>query len=231
MREKVNHIRHISILFLTIIIFFFGVLIGGNVEDKRIETLYTQLEEQDLAYQNVVTESRYISKLLESESNVSCGVIEGAYFTSINNLDDSRLKLEEYINSASVRQEEYYRLQGHYSNLQTTYWILANDILDMCNSSSFETILYFYDDDTNCPSCQDQGVHLNYIKQVLQDDVLIFSFDIQREGIVKLISQQYDIFNRETPSIVIGEEVYGFSTNEEILNYLCDNDLNNSVCN
>lgn len=231
MREKVNNIRHLVILFLTIIVFFFGVLLGGNIEDKRIESLYTQLQEQDLAYQNVVTEANYISNIIEKANEDDCNLIRGAYFTSISNLDISRLKLEEYISSSNLRQEEYYRLQGHYSNLQVTYWLLGNKILDLCSDSNFQTILYFYDEKTNCPSCEDQGVHLNYVKQLLGQEVLIFSFDVQREGVVRLLSQKYDVISRETPVVVIGDDILGFSSNQKIIDVLCDNKLQNSICN
>lgn len=230
MREKINHIRHISILFLTILIFFFGILIGGNIEDKRIETLYTQLQEQDLAYQNVLTESKYITSLIEKDESISCDLIIGAYFTSISNLDSSRLKLEQYISTASVKQDEYYRLQGHYSNLQVTYWLLGNQILNLCEKANFETILYFFDERKNCPACQDQGVHLNYVKQLFKDDVLIFSFNVQREGVVRLLSQRYYVFSRETPVLVIGDEVLGFSSNQEIIDILCEKGVENSIC-
>jgi hypothetical protein len=233
MRKQISWLRHLSILFLTIVIFTIGVLIGGNVEGLRVQNLYTQLQEQDLDYQTLVTESQYIDYIIalkEQGDEVSCELIEGTYYTSIANLDSSRIKLENYINSGSVKTEEFSRLKDHYSNIQINYWILANKVNNLCGSD-MNTILYFYADDNVCPECQDQGVHLSYVKQRLADDVLIFSLDSQRGGAIKLLAQKYDINSLGVPAIVIGEEVYGYSSNKEIFDILCDNGLSSSVCN
>lgn len=233
MRKKINALRHFGVLLFTIIIFALGILIGGNIEQLRVQNLYTQLQEQDLNYQSIVTESNYIEYLVslkEKESNnVSCETIKGAYYTSISNLDDSRIKLENYINNAKVKEEEYQRLKEHYSNLQLNYFILAKKINNLCEGN-MNPILYFYADKKKCPACEDQGIHLDYVKKKLGDDVLIFSFDAEKQGAVKLLAQKYDVAQRELPIVVINEEINGFIENQEIFNTLCMQNLNSDVC-
>jgi len=232
MRQKINLVRHLGIFFITIIIFFLGVFISNNVENLRVEALYTQLQEQDLDYQNLVTESNYINNLLlfkELDDNVSCSLIKGAYFTSISNLDNSRLKLEKYINSGKVKQEEFARIKSHYSNIQINYWMLAEKISSLCDSK-INTILFFYADDKICPECEDQGVHLNYVKQKLGDDILVFSLDTNKEGPIQLLKQKYSINELGVPTLIINEEVLGFSDNEKIFKKLCETGLENEVC-
>lgn len=233
MREKLNLFRHLSILALTIIIFTIGILIGNNVEQLRVEKLYTDLQEQDLVYQNIVTESNYLTYLVslkEQGEKIDCNVIKGNYYTSITNLDDSRLKLESYINNAKVKEEEYQRLKDHYANLQINYWILSNRINNICEGN-MNPVLYFYKDKKKCPACEDQGTHLSYVKAKLKDDVLIFSLDAEKEGAIKLLNQRYQVNEREMPVLVIDEKVYGFSTNDEIFSILCKNGLDNKeVC-
>lgn len=234
MREKVNLLRHVGVLFLTIIIFTVGVLIGGDVEQLRVENLYTQLQQQDLDYQTVVTESNYLSYLVslkeEGEEDISCDSIKGAYYTSISNLDDSRLKLENYINDGSVKEEEFARLKDHYANLQINYWMLANRINNYCDDQ-IHIVLYFYGDDKICPACEDQGTHLSYVKAKLKDDILIFSFDSQKNGVVSLLAQKYDIFSRDLPVLVIDENISGYTINDEVFEILCDGGLDNlDVC-
>lgn len=223
MRKKIVWLRHIGILLLTIIIFVLGILIGGDVEELRVQNLYTQLQEQDLDYQKIVTEGNYVNYLItqrEEGENVTCETIEGAYFTSISNLDTSRLKLEAYINTAKVKEEEYARLKDHYSNMQINYWILANKISNLCDNE-IDVILYFYSEDEKiCPQCQDQGVHLTYVKQRLKDDVLIFSFNFDSKGPINLLGQRYEVFTREVPVVVVNDEAYGYVTNQEIFEIL-----------
>lgn len=232
MRKQINWLRHLSVLFLTVIIFTLGVFIGGDVEQMRVSNLYTQLQEQDVSYQSLITEGNYIDYVVglkEQGDNVSCDTIKGAYYTSISNLDKSRIKLENYINTGSVEVEEFARLKEHYSNVQINYWILANRINNVC-VGNMNPILYFYAEDKACPSCEDQGVHLSYVKQKLGDDVLVFSLDAQKEGAIKLLAQKYDVYSRELPVLIIDEQVYGYSSNAQIFKILCENGLENDVC-
>ncbi len=235
MRERVKVIRYLGVLFLTILIFVIGIFLGSSVEELRVENLYNQLQEQDLEYQTVVTESTYIDFLVSSKEergNISCDAIKGTYYTSIGNLDDARLKLENYINFGKVREDEFYRLREHYSNVQINYWILANRISSLCDSN-MNTILYFYADKKKCPACEDQGIHLSYVKQRLGDDILIFAFDSQSSsGVLKLLSQRYSVSERELPVLVINNEIYGFMHNSLIFKILCEKGLDNEeVCN
>jgi hypothetical protein len=234
MRQKINYIRHLGVLFLTLVIFFLGVLIGGNVEELRVESLYTQLQEQDLEYQSVLTESRYIdylTSLKEEGQEISCETIKGSFFTSIENLDNSRLKLENYINSGNFQEEEFSRLKEHYGNVQINYWILANRIGNTCEGK-LNTLLYFYSDDELCLECEDQGVHITYVKQRLKEDILVFSFDSQSlTGSSNLLAQKYEIKGRESPTLIINEEIYGFKDNSEIFDILCEQGLDaDDIC-
>ena len=84
-----------------------------------------------------------------------------------------------------------------------------------------------------CPACEDQGIHLSYVKQKLGDDILIFAFDSQSSsGALKLLSQRYSVSERELPVLVINNEIYGFMSNSQIFNVLCEKGLGNEeVCN
>ena len=226
MREKVNLLRHFSILFLTVIVFTMGIFIGGNVEQLRIEALYTQLQEQDLEYNNLVTEGNYLDYLISSKengANVSCDIIQGSYFTSIENLDKSRLRLENYLGSTTDREDEFQILLGHYANTQINYWVMAERISNLCDTD-YNTIIYFFsDDDEVCPECEDQGVHLTYVKQLLRDEVLIFSFGRASTSTIDLVGQTLDISSRALPVLIINGETHGFLSNEAIIEVLNKN--------
>ena len=234
MREKINSLRHLGVLFLTVIVFFLGVFISGNVEDLRVESLYNQLQEQDLEYQNIVTESSYIEFLLsqkeKNSTQYSCEQLEKTYFTSIDNLDEARKDLESYISTASKNEEEFSRLESHYANTQINYLMLAQRFSQICKEK-INTVVYFYsDDDDICPSCEDQGVYLTHVKQKLQDKVLVFSFDVNKEGPVQLLKTNYNVSVTSLPRVVVNGEKMGFSTSDEVLNLLCEQGLNDSVC-
>jgi thiol-disulfide isomerase/thioredoxin len=220
MERKISFLRHFFVFILTVMIFVIGIYIGGQVENMRVEKLYDDLMENNLDFKNLQTEINYIDFLLSNSNfeNNSCDQIKGAYFTSIRNLDDARLKLENYINFAKIKEEEFYRLKNQYLGTQINYYILAKNINDFCGDLNI--ILYFYGDKKKCPSCEDQGVHLTYVKQKLKDNVLIFALDTQRNGPIDLLKQRFDINNKELPVLIINDKEYGFLTNEEIFKIL-----------
>ena len=225
MRRKISYLRYFSILVLTIMIFIVGIYIGTSVEQQRVKALYDDLQDQSLAYQNLVTENNYmnyiLSKINFNSSKKNCNLITGSYFTSIKNLDNSRIKLENYINSGNGNEKAYLRLKKYYSDLQVDYWITAKKIREKCPDSNINTILYFYKNKKKCPSCEDEGVHLNYVKQKLKDNVLIFSLDADNnQGVIRLLNQQFQNNYREMPVLVINGKEYGFKTNREIFNIL-----------
>lgn len=222
MRKQISFLRYFAILFLTVLIFVTGILIGGDVEELRVKELYSQLQQQDLNYQIILAESNYLDYLISSGSmdNESCQQVESLYYTSVAHLEDSRIKLENYINTAKVKEDEYQILKDHYANLQVSYWIIAEKIKSSCQNTSMNTVLYFYGNKKDCPACEDQGVHLTYVKAKLKDDVMMFSFDSKKEGVVALMSSKYDVKYRELPVIVVNDEIYGFSDNDELFSYL-----------
>jgi len=237
MRKKISVIRHIGVLLLTIMIFTVGIFIGTSVEQARVENLYDQISEQSLEYQNLITETNYLNYLIENNDNdnnnifinstnvennlsiINCNMIKQTYYSSLLNLDNSRLKLENYINQGKVESDEFRRLKAYYFNLEIDYWMIANKMNSICNSN-FNSILYFYGDKKKCPSCEDQGVHLDYVKQKLKDDILIFSLDSEREGPINLLIKQYKVNERELPVLIINNKIYSFKTNSEIFKIL-----------
>lgn len=222
MRKKVQTLRHVAILFLTVLIFTTGILIGGDIEQLRVQNLYTQLQDQDLGLQTLVTETQYLDYLLTQNqvknSTVTCDSVKGSFYSSISHLDDSRLKLEAYINTAKVEEEQYQRLKRYYENMQINYWLLANRISTQCGN--LNTILYFYAEKKLCPSCEDQGTHLSYVKAKLGDEVLIFSLDANKQGAIELLAQTNQVYDRELPVLVINDDIYGFLENEAVFEVL-----------
>ena len=221
-------------MILVSIIFILGILIGNQVEDLRIQNLYEQYEQTSLETQQVTTEINYLNYLIdlksENNSDISCSILEDSYITSLRFLDQSRIKLETYLDNAdSSVEEEYANLKERYATLQVNYWILADKINNMCDSN-FKTILYFYKEQKRCGPCFDQGVYLDYVKKKLNDDVMIFALDSDKQGPVKLLANTYNISFREHPVLVIDEKVYGFSTSDEIFEILCQDNFDNKVC-
>jgi len=218
MRKKFNSLRHMAILFLTIIIFLLGIFFGGAAEQLRINSLYNDLKIQNLEYQNLQTELSYLNFLLSQEklNKTSCNLVKGSYFISIKNLDNARIRLEDYLNSAKIDKEDFYQLKDHY--------IVKREC------GGVNTILYFYGSKKKCPACEDEGIHLTYVKDKLKDNVLIFALDTERDkGPIKLLMTKYDIYHRELPVLVINDKICGFKTNEQVFKILNESNINGTT--
>jgi hypothetical protein len=231
MRRRAKTLRHLSVLFITLIIFALGILIGNTTESLRVQHLYTQLQEQDLEYQNILTESEFLDYLLSlsTTDGVSCQLLLDTFSSSINHLETSRIKLENYLNAAEVKEEELLRLKDQYAGLQINYWIMNEKITSLCGPEIL-SILYFYTDDNECGLCEDQGIHLSYVKEKLGKKVLVFSFDAGRAGPISLLMKNFNVSSNEVPTLVIQGDKFGFNNNKNILNILCEKGLDDHNC-
>ncbi|NIA04096.1 MAG: hypothetical protein GWP09_01980 [Nitrospiraceae bacterium] len=222
-KRKISKAKYAIIALNTTIIFIAGIFFGQQLNQARINMLYNQLSQQNLEYNNLITEYEYINHLIDTKSfdNLSCQVITGAYYTSILHLDDARQKLESYLKSSRVNKKDYQILRERYSDVQLNYWMLGDNIKRTCNRSDFVTILYFFGDKKECPECEDQGTYLTYIKEKYGDKTLIFSIDADEDGPIRLLKNRYGVNNKTLPTVVIGDKKYGFITSDKVESILC----------
>lgn len=222
MHRSIDKSKHLYVFLISSIIFLFGVLIGAQVEQLRIESLENRFQEENIKYEEIQAEIDYINFLVDKETNSNiCPTLTDSYLESVKNLDDSVFSLENYKSTAEFKKEEYESIKTQYFNLEMRYYILAEKINTLCDNS-FDTILYFYGDNKECPECEDQGIYLDYVKKKYQDEVMIFSFDSQSSSdVVKILVTNNNVSIDNLPKIVInGNHTLAFSDSETIEKYL-----------
>ncbi|MFW6046208.1 MAG: hypothetical protein ACOCP4_00155 [Candidatus Woesearchaeota archaeon] len=215
MRE-VKKTRYFFAAILTILIFAFGLLLGFYLENVRISEMYEELKVEKIEFSDLELQDRYVNFLGKKGQ---CDRLYQIFYDSMSELDDKRIRLENYFDMSQVKTEEYNTLKREYTISSLNYWILSQQIKEYCDGD-FGIILYFYGDDTQCPSCSDMGTHLTYIKRLLESNVLIFSLDSNLEGTVQTLKKVYDV--KDYPTLIINEEKYGYMNNREILEKLCE---------
>lgn len=221
MHRAIHKSRHLFVLLISSIIFLLGVLIGAQVEQFRIESLEAEFKEENLKFEEIQAEIDYINFLSQKEEQHVCPTLMDSYLKSVKNLDDSVFSLENYQSTAQFKTDEYYMLKNKYFNLEMRYYILAERINSLCDSS-FNTILYFYAEDEKCPECEDQGIYLDYVKKKYTDEVMIFSFDSESSSnVVQILTQNNGVAIDNLPKLIInGNVTLNFSDSEEIEKYL-----------
>ena len=206
--------KHFVALFITIILFVIGLLIGLKVSDTRLITLQEFNEQQKADFESLQLQYAYLTT-----SNGSCVVFKKALDQSVDNLETARIKLESYM-QASTNPENFISQKRSYMLAEIRYWLLTRETRKACGKDSVD-VLFFYQDDENCQKCSTQGYILTSLKDTFKDKLLIFSLDASsEEPMVSIIKNVYNVTS--TPSVVVDGQVIDHFTEEgELHNAIC----------
>lgn len=218
MVRKVSKEKYIIALILTLGIFLLGMLFGLFVESKRL--VYVENEErlQEIDFSSLQLQYQYINQLSEERD---CEALMDTYDISLENLDDTRVRIEEYEDSTKMNKEEFEVLKREYTIAQLNYYLFAKKTKKLCNPD-LVTILYFYDEAAKCPLCEEQAFVLTHLKKKFQEKLLIFALDARQENepMIKLLKKRYgaEFF----PVTVIEDNVFNkVLSQEDILAEIC----------
>lgn len=206
--------KHIVALLITSLLFIIGLLIGLKISDSRLGLLQDFNEQQKADFESLQLQYAYLTA-----SNSSCPAFKQALEQSVGNLENARVKLENYIQTAS-NSENFLTQKRTYMLAEIRYWLLAREAEKACGKDTVN-LLFFYQDDETCDKCSTQGYVLTSLKDTFHNHLLIFSLDATSdEPMVTIIKNVYNITN--TPSVVVDEEIFRDFTSED--------DLYASIC-
>ncbi len=190
--------------FATAGIFILGLLLGLIIENARTSYIDNKYMKQDLDFRSSQLQYEYLNFLEEKEN---CPAIYETLYANLEELEKTRVRIENYKEDATVTQEESELLIRQYFLVEMRYWLLAQKAKDICNHDVV-TILSFYSDQEECPNCDQQSFILTYMKQVIGERLLIFSFNVKTldEPLIGILQSAYNI--TEYPSLVMNENPY-----------------------
>ena len=206
--------KHIAALVITCLLFVIGLLIGVKISDSRLGVLQEFGEQQKADFESLQLQYAYLAS-----SNGSCAAFSKALEQGVTNLENARIKLENYI-QASVDQTEFLAQKRVYMLAEIRYWLLAREAQKACGKNNVK-VLFFYDDDETCDQCSTQGYVLTSLKDTFKDKLLIFSLDATNdEPMVDILKRVYNI--NMTPSVVVDEKMMpGFTAEDELFKMIC----------
>lgn len=207
-KRIINWKKHFLALFITLVIFIVGILVGVRLSDERV--VYTQ---NIVAQQKLEYESLQLQLLYLSENKENCDLLFSTLERNLYDLEQQRLRLEQFISSSN--DEEYDLIKNEYLLTEIRYWMLAKDAREFCDAD-FVPILFFYLRNEDCELCSTQGHILTYVKDKLKQSVLIFSLDVASDDpMIKLLKNSFNV--TITPSIVIDDKLYEGLTEKELI--------------
>ena len=210
--------KYILAALITTGIFSLGLILGLVIEGKRVSYIEGISRQQNLEFSSLQLQYSFIDQLSQEKN---CPAVQKTFEQNINNLESTRIRLENFDRGATINKEEFDILKNEYLLAQIRYWMLAEQTKKVCGSD-IVSILYFFSDEKECPDCETQAYVLTYLKKKFKDRLLIFSFDskFEAEPMIPLLKKTYDISSY--PTIVIeGKAKDGFQGKDQILSDIC----------
>ena len=129
--------------------------------------------------------------------------------------------------SKFTNEEDLDILKRDYYRSLIRYWLLNKKIGEECHEERLD-VLYFFQQE--CNDCDDQAIVLDYYKQQLKSDVLIFTLNADvRDPFIIALETFYNVTS--FPSVIVdGEKLEGFQPRENLHEVFCLNHPELSVC-
>tara|TARA_Y100000310_G_scaffold344773_1_gene459387 strand:- start:839 stop:1540 length:702 start_codon:yes stop_codon:yes gene_type:complete len=208
--------RHTIALVITLFIFIVGILIGLRVGEMRLDFTKQDIERQQTEYESLQMQLLYLT----GQEQKSCDVLLNSLERNIFDLENSRAKLENYVESND--KSSFDVVKRDYMLTEIRYWLLAKEAKKVCPNDVM-SILFFYERDELCDDCSAQGYILTYLKDTFGENLLVFSLDVGfGEPMVQILKENYGL--EMLPAVVVEDHVFqGLVKKEELINELCLN--------
>ena len=203
---------------ITSMIFLLGMFLGVVIEGQRSNFLSDVVEQQKLSFSSLQLQYQLISEFGQQKN---CLAVSSAFDGYMKQLITAQERLNKYEKDSTLNKDAFLMLKQEYTQAEINYWFLAKKTKEVCGRD-ITTILFFYSPEERCPDCNGQSFVLTYIKQLLKDKVLIFSFDstLESEPLIKMLESTYNI--TRYPAMVINEKTYqGMYDKDALLKEIC----------
>jgi hypothetical protein len=221
--------RYLFAFIITAAIFFIGFFFGFLMDIKRADYFNDMNNIQKLNIRSLELQQQLLK---DNAFNDQCNAFRFMFDKAIIELENNRDRLENYNEQSNVKQADFELLFREYTISQINFLSIAKTLKTSCaNSSGFVTVLYFYSDQTTCPSCENQAVVLNYYKMHLKQNILIFAINEKldkTEPLIELLKNVYNI--TQYPTLVVENDVYpGYIDKTQMNKILCENYQSNET--
>lgn len=196
----------ITTLFLIIIVFVIGVILGNTWNTSESTEITKILEQSELDAQSFLVEEQLFDTFKTNcpltENRLSSQSTELAKLGQILGREDS-LEL--------LGAQDYHYLKLKYHLMQLRTYILYKKLHDDCGKTT-NVILYYFN--RNDQKSAEQGRILDSL--VLENDIAVFAVEYDYSQALSFLEQYYNITN--APAIIINYKTIlnGTSTKEQI---------------
>jgi hypothetical protein len=213
--------RYLFAFIITTAIFFLGFFFGFLMDLQRVDYFQSINDVNKLNIRSLELQNDLVRG---GEWSNQCNAMRFMFDKAITELETNRDRLETYDHQSKVRQSDFDTIKREYVLSQINFWEIARNLKVSCpNSSDFISIIYFFSSKEKCPDCTAQAPVLNYYKEQLKENLLIFSIDEQfesQEPLITLLKTAYGVDSY--PTLLIQNTTYRrLVGKEEMADLLC----------
>lgn len=197
----------ITTIFLIIIVFTLGVIVGNTYTNNQSTEINKILEQSELD-----AESFLVEEQLFETFQTNCPLAEARLASQSQELARLGKLLGTDDAEKTLGPDTYHYLKLKYHLMQLRTYILYKKLHDDCGKKT-NIILYYFK--RNDPSSKEQGLILDEI--VLEKDIVIFAVEHNYSPELSFLEQYYNLTH--APSLIINYDttLKGFSNKNDIL--------------
>jgi thiol-disulfide isomerase/thioredoxin len=209
-RKRIKTSRYVAALAITLVIFLIGFIIGGEINERKIDALYSL--EQDIRVESLSNE--LVFQLVQKDL---CGSMNMSSYTEELAQIGRRLTYMEGV--YGYEDPRVVRLKSYYSLLQVRHWLLSDEVNAKCSYDK-PLIVYFYTND-GCGDCEDQGLVLtNLYRHYPLFNTYSMEYSLDNPALA-FLKERYGIERHRLPTLVVnGEVLYGFQDKDSLVERL-----------
>ncbi|MDD5178010.1 MAG: hypothetical protein PHT54_01870 [Candidatus Nanoarchaeia archaeon] len=211
--------RYLIAFFITLFVFVIGMLVGFSFNKQRENYLSGVMDAQRMDYDSLQLQYAFVDTM---KTEGVCSGISQAMSKSVSDLEELRVRIEDYSTDDSFTKVDYETLKRDYLLAQIKYWLLDKQSKRICDRDSV-SVLYFYINEDDCSECSTQSYVLTYLKKLFGEKLLVFSMDseFKNEPLVDIVVNTYNI--TEYPTLVVDNEVYpGLMESDGLKPVICE---------
>jgi hypothetical protein len=214
---------------LTILLFLVINHLNTSMDEGREEAIVSKMDEVLEDFEDI--ESSYYLMEYLSATNASCDAVikQLSYLEQRLWRLDNKIK-EYYEIVQDFGGEEFYLREKRRLNRRALIQLsMLAKVQEYCNYNQ-TVILYFYGNCKTDPRCGQQGFVLSYINEKIEPEIVIFSFDADRDvESVKTLMHAYEV-NKLPCMVIEGHTHCGLRNNQETEGLLCKYSPHLSIC-
>ena len=146
-----------------------------------------------------------------------CKALNQLMETNIDELGQKMAVIIDYQKNAILNQKEFDLQLRDYFLTEIQFLLISQEIDQQCSKNNVR-VIYFYDEN----GADTQGRVLDYLKDVFENRVPIFSFNSQfnEEPMIPILITSYNI--TQFPAVVVENQVFqGYTSVETLMSTIC----------